>query len=56
MGRPKPTDLREWCYSFIYETRLTRDYEILTDELCCHIGVVLFMLAEEFTDIRADLE
>lgn len=56
MRRPKPADLREWCYPFIYETRLTCDYEILTDELCCHIGVVLSMLPEEFTDIRADLE
>lgn len=56
MRRPKPDDLREWCYPFIYETRLTCDYEILTDELCCHIGVVLSMLPEEFADIRADLE
>lgn len=56
MRRPKPSDLREWCYPFIYETRLTCDYEILTDELCCHIGVVLSQLPAEFTDIRADLE
>lgn len=56
MRRKKPDDLREWCYPFIFETRLTCDYEILTDELCCHIGVVLSMLPDEFTDIRADLE
>ncbi|MGO1246656.1 MAG: ATP--cob(I)alamin adenosyltransferase [Oceanisphaera sp.] len=56
MRRKKPDDLREWCYPFIHETRLTCDYEILTDELCCHIGVVLAMLPEEFVDIRTDLE
>lgn len=56
MRRKKPEDLREWCYPFIFETRLTCDYEILTDELCCHIGVVLSMLPEEFDDIRRDLE
>ncbi|MFP2769070.1 ATP--cob(I)alamin adenosyltransferase [Oceanisphaera sp. KMM 10153] len=56
MRRKKPEDLREWCYPFIFETRLTCDYEILTDELCCHIGVVLSQLGEGFDDIRADLE
>jgi cob(I)alamin adenosyltransferase len=56
MRRKKPEDLREWCYPFIFESKLTCDYEILTDELCCHIGVVLSQLGEGFDDIRADLE
>ncbi|WP_344960191.1 ATP--cob(I)alamin adenosyltransferase [Zobellella aerophila] len=56
MRRKKPEDLREWCYPFIFETRLTCDYEILTDELCCHIGVVLSLLPAGFDEIRADLE
>lgn len=56
MRRKKPEDLREWCYPFIFETRLTCDYEILTDELCCHIGVVLSQLPDGFDDIRTDLE
>ena len=56
MRRKKPEDLREWCYPFIFETRLTCDYEILTDELCCHIGVVLSQLGDGFDDIRTDLE
>lgn len=49
-------NLDELCYPFIYETAYLCDYEVVTDELCGHIGAVLADLPDEMADLRADLE
>ncbi len=49
-------NLDELCYPFIYETAYLCDYEVITDELCGHIGAVLADLPDEMADLRADLE
>ena len=56
MALSKSRDLRELCYPFIFERKLTCDYEILTDELCCQIGAVLAQLPPQFLDVEADLQ
>lgn len=56
MALSKTRDLRELCYPFIFERKLTCDYEILTDELCCQIGAVLAQLPPQFIDVQADLQ
>ena len=56
MALSKTRDLRELCYPFIFERKLTCDYEILTDELCCQIGAVLAQLPPQFLDVEADLQ
>ena len=56
MALSKTRDLRELCYPFIFERKLTCDYEILTDELCCQIGAVLAQLPPQFIDVEADLQ
>ena len=56
MALSKTRDLRELCYPFIFERKLTCDYEILTDELCCQIGAVLAQLPPQFLDVQADLQ
>ena len=53
----KPSkNIDELCYPFIYETSYLCDYEVATDELCSHIGVVLALLPKQFNDIAKDLE
>lgn len=53
----KPSqNLDELCYPFIYETSRLCDYEVVTDELCSHIGLVLALLPAGFDDIAADLD
>ena len=56
MALSKTRDLRELCYPFIFERKLTCDYEILTAELCCQIGAVLAPLPPQFLDVEADLQ
>ena len=56
MALSKTRDLRELCYPFIFERKLTCDYEILTDELCCQLGAVLAQLPPQFLDVQADLQ
>lgn len=56
MALSRSRDMRELCYPFIFESKPTCDYEILTDELCCQIGVVLSQLPVAFTDIQSDLQ
>jgi ATP:cob(I)alamin adenosyltransferase len=46
----------ELCYSFIYETSVLCDYEVVTDELCSLIGAAFSLLPPEFDDIAADLD
>lgn len=46
----------ELCYPFIYETSSLCDYEVVTDELCGHIGAVLSQLPPEMDDIARDLD
>ena len=46
----------ELCYPFIYEHSYLCDFEIATDELCSHLGVILALLPEDFTDIAQDLD
>jgi len=45
----------ELCYPFIYETSYLCDYEVATDELCNHIGLILSCLPERFKDVEQDL-
>lgn len=45
----------ELCYPFIYETSFLCDFEVVTDELCGHIGAILSALPAEMTDIAGDL-
>lgn len=52
----KSRDLRELCYPFIFETKSTCDYEILTDELCCQVGSVLSQLPDQFAVVYSDLQ
>lgn len=47
MNPKKPRDKRELCYPFIFETALTCDFEIATDELCCQVGAVLSYLVPD---------
>lgn len=54
MKHSGPTD--ELCYPFIYETSSLCDYEVITDELCGHIGAALSMLPADMDDLAADLE
>lgn len=49
-------NLDELCYPFIYETSWLCDYEVATDELCSHIGLVLALLPAGCEDIAADLD
>lgn len=46
----------ELCYPFIYEGSWLCDYEVATDELCSHIGVILALLPDGFPEVAADLE
>ncbi|MFY9811832.1 ATP:cob(I)alamin adenosyltransferase [Aquabacterium sp.] len=53
----KPTGkLDELCYPFIFETSSLCDFEVVTDELCGHIGAVLSLLPAEMPDIAQDLD
>ncbi len=46
----------ELCYPFIYETSCLCDFEVVTDELCGHIGAILSLLPAGMDDIAADLD
>ncbi len=49
----------ELCYPFIYETAALCDFEVVTDELCGHIGAALSLLPEaasSMQDIAQDLD
>lgn len=56
MSFRKTRNKKEICYPFIYESALTCDYEIHTDELCSLVGMVLAQLPKGFEDVRADLD
>ncbi|RRV36427.1 ATP--cob(I)alamin adenosyltransferase [Stutzerimonas stutzeri] len=48
---------RNWdevCYPFIHETSELCDFEVITDELCGHIGEIIDLMP--FDDLRTDLE
>lgn len=49
-------DWDELCYPFIYETSTLCDFEVITDELCGHIGAVYSLMPDEMADIAADLD
>lgn len=49
-------NLDELCYPFIYETSSLCDFEVVTDELCGHIGAALSLLPAEMADIARDLD
>ncbi len=46
----------ELCYPFIYETASLCDFEVLTDELCGHIGAAYSLLPADMADLAADLD
>ncbi len=53
----KPSNNKdELCYPFIFEASSLCDYEIITDELCSHIGIIIDMLPECFKDVEQDLD
>lgn len=53
----KPTGkLDELCYPFIFEISSLCDFEVITDELCGHIGAILSLLPPNMSDIAQDLE
>lgn len=53
----KPTrNIDELCYPFIFETSSLCDFEVITDELCGHIGAVLSLLPPEMADMAQDLD
>lgn len=47
-------NLDEVCYPFIQEASVLCDFEVLTDELCGHIGEIIELTP--FADLRSDLE
>ncbi len=49
-------NLDELCYPFIYETSVLCDYEVVTDELCGHIGAAWSHTPANMPDIAADLD
>src|SRR5690606_36730541 len=46
----------EMCYPFMYESSSLCDFEVITDELCGHIGAIISHLPEDMPDIAADCE
>ena len=46
----------EMCYPFMYESSSLCDFEVITDELCGHIGAISSHLPEDMPDMAADLE
>ncbi len=46
----------ELCYPFIYETSSLCDFEVVTDELCGHIGAAYSLTPAEMPDIAAVLD
>ncbi|WP_212525961.1 hypothetical protein [Actibacterium sp. MT2.3-13A] len=49
-------DIDEICYPFICETSALCDFEVVTDELCGHIGAALSLLPDDMPDLAADLD
>lgn len=57
MTLKRGSHIDELCYPFIYEESLLCDFEVVTDELCSHVGAVLASLSEdEFPEVAADLD
>lgn len=48
-------NIDELCYPFIYETSVLCDFEVVTDELCGHIGAALSYTPADMPDLAADL-
>ena len=46
----------ELCYPFIYETSSLCEFEVVTDELCGHIGAILSLMPTDMSDIAQDLD
>ncbi len=46
----------ELCYPYIYESSALCDYEVVTDELCSLVGLVISTLPPQFEEVRQDLE
>ncbi|ROT44472.1 ATP--cob(I)alamin adenosyltransferase [Pusillimonas sp. NJUB218] len=49
-------NIDELCYPFIYETSVLCDFEVVTDELCGHIGAALSYMPTDMPDLVADLD
>lgn len=55
--KPVSRDWDEFCYPFIYEDSPVCDFEILSDELCCRVGLVLTMdLDEKIREVLTRLQ
>ena len=48
--------LDEICYPFIHDTGFLCDFEVVSDELCSHVGLILAHMSGEHSDIVADLD
>lgn len=55
MTLPLSKDFAEVCYPFIYEQSYLCDFEVVTDELCGHLGASLSTLEAECEDLAQDL-
>ena len=53
--KPVSRDWDEFCYPFIYEDSPICDFEILSDELCCRVGLVLTMSLDLEPQVRDDV-
>ena len=49
-------DFDEICYPFIYESSHLCDFEIITDELCGHVGAILATLPAHLDELNSDLQ
>lgn len=46
----------EICYPFIYESSYLCDFEVITDELCGHVGAILATLPTHLEQLNQDLQ
>ena len=49
-------NINEVIYPFIYEKSPLCDYEVLTDELCSRLCMILANIDDDMVDLRSDLE
>ena len=56
MGLKLSKNFNEVCYPFIYEQSHLCDFEVITDELCGHIGAAISTHSAGIEDLIQDLE
>ncbi len=48
--------LHELCYPYIHDHGYLCDFEVVTDELCSQVGMILALLGGNYPDLQHDLE